>query len=118
MRKVNSVSAALKLEMNTSASIFSDQYSMFDLTWIASDEIITMKNNPEIDSGGAADLPSDFEQIKGHVYVCTECMYARIHGRYVYGRYTFILYECIQGCKCMYVNTERLYILHTYTTSI
>eukprot|EP01035_Chromulina_nebulosa_P024093 gene24093-31303_t len=43
LKRVTNLNAALKLELNA-VSIFSDQYSMFDLTWIASDELITLNN--------------------------------------------------------------------------
>ena len=58
LRKV----AALKLEVNAVTSIFSGQYSMFDLTWMASDELIAMKHSEY----NAAESPIDFEQFTGH----------------------------------------------------
>ena len=64
LRKV----AALKLEVNAVTSIFSGQFSMFDLSWMASDELIAMKHSEY----NAAESPIDFEQFTGH----NECMYA------------------------------------------
>ena len=67
LRKV----AALKLEVNAVTSIFSGQYSMFDLSWMASDELIAMKHSEY----NAAESTIDFEQFTGH----NECMYACMH---------------------------------------
>jgi hypothetical protein len=77
LRKVTNLNAALKLEINA-VSIFSDQYRMFDLTWIASDELITL-NNTETESYSAEKLSSNFGNNSGHNICLDICMHVCMH---------------------------------------
>ena len=76
MKRVTNLNAALKLELNA-VSIFSDQYSMFDLTWIASDELITL-NNTGTESYSAEKLSSNFGNHSGHIIYMYVYMYEKL----------------------------------------
>lgn len=90
MKRVTNLNAALKLELNA-VSIFSDQYTMFDLTWIASDELITLGNT----GTETEKLSSNFGNHSGHFI----CMYVYV---YVITVQVYLL-KTVFNHVCMYV---------------